>query len=364
MYASGGLASSVQTAKRDIGDILQSGKYYCNEEIARELTAVSNGLNHLNLDDKFLSTSKEWQGRKGPMASTAAPDAASVVGRLSGVLQNYKHQMEGSRITEKQENEIREMHQWAVTNLRNSQKDMMPYTLAATDRIRQFGDHIGVTDRFTGYRNNLTRTAREPDPTMWANRPAGLSRSHTTIGAPSMEQKLRMGEQTAQPYGVMGKKVTFGSEWPASYTVRGYRTIDSLYPRSTTNTIKGNLRPSTVMADVKSMNALNARLAETGFPSPRAQSATLMSKPPSTMSVQEQAGINTQFPGRTEYVSQYTRPPMDLPTSHFTINPKPDLSIYGRPLGVKQYYPSSTEYQTRYMWPDGSRIVKFPWLRK
>ena len=35
-------------------------------------------------------------------------------------------------------------------------------TYNAADRIRQFGDFVGVTDRYTGYRNNLTRGSREP----------------------------------------------------------------------------------------------------------------------------------------------------------------------------------------------------------
>ena len=41
-------------------------------------------------------------------------------------------------------------------------QDMAPFTYGAADRIKQFGDHIGVTDRYTGYRNNLTRGTREP----------------------------------------------------------------------------------------------------------------------------------------------------------------------------------------------------------
>ena len=39
---------------------------------------------------------------------------------------------------------------------------MAPFTQGAADRVRQFGDHIGVTDRYTGYRNNLTRGTRDP----------------------------------------------------------------------------------------------------------------------------------------------------------------------------------------------------------
>lgn len=45
-------------------------------------------------------------------------------------------------------------------------------TYNAADRIRQFGDFVGVTDRYTGYRHNLTRGSREPvrmEP-KWADR--------------------------------------------------------------------------------------------------------------------------------------------------------------------------------------------------
>lgn len=38
---------------------------------------------------------------------------------------------------------------------------MAPYAHVSIDRIRQFCDHIGVTDRYTGYRNNLNRGQRD-----------------------------------------------------------------------------------------------------------------------------------------------------------------------------------------------------------
>jgi hypothetical protein len=41
-------------------------------------------------------------------------------------------------------------------------QEMAPFTFQATDRIKQFGDHVGVTDRYTGYRHNLTRTSQDP----------------------------------------------------------------------------------------------------------------------------------------------------------------------------------------------------------
>lgn len=63
--ATNALRSTVRTVEADIEDILQSGNYYCTEEIARELTAIRNGLEHLNLDGTLLS-SNEWQGSFDP----------------------------------------------------------------------------------------------------------------------------------------------------------------------------------------------------------------------------------------------------------------------------------------------------------
>ena len=49
-----------------------------------------------------------------------------------------------------------------LVQVKISFQEMGPFTHGAADRIKQFGDHIGVTDRYTGYRNNLTRGTREP----------------------------------------------------------------------------------------------------------------------------------------------------------------------------------------------------------
>lgn len=107
------------------------------------------------------------------------------------------------------------------------------------------------------------------------------------------------------------------------------------------------------------MNAFNATSRDDSS-IPR-MSAT---KGPVTLSVQEQAGINTTFPGRTEYMHKYQTPPMDIPTSDFNINPKPNFLLHGRPLGETTYERHSTEYQTRYEFPDSNKIVRMPWLRK
>lgn len=65
---------------------------------------------------------------------------------------------------------------------------MEPFTFDAADRIKQFGDSIGVTDRYTGYRNNLSRNTRDPFKmnTTWMDKGGelglmnNLTRSHTS----------------------------------------------------------------------------------------------------------------------------------------------------------------------------------------
>ena len=55
---------------------------------------------------------------------------------------------------------------------------------------------------------------------------------------------------------------------------------------------------------------------------------------------------------------------LNTKTSPFIVNPKLDLQSHGRPMDRHGYIPKITEYQGRYVWPDGSKITKLPWLSK
>lgn len=81
-------------------------------------------------------------------------------------------------------------------------------------------------------------------------------------------------------------------------------------------------------------------------------------------SIQEQCGINTVFPGITEYTDRYKEPRRDERDPDYIINPSPNYNVDGRVLARPAYYRSVTEYATRYEWPDGNKITKYPWLRK
>ncbi|VDI78448.1 Hypothetical predicted protein, partial [Mytilus galloprovincialis] len=139
-----------------------------------------------------------------------------------------------------------------------------------------------------------------------------------------------------------------------------YQTIDSIYPRS--NTFHQSTGPavSWKLNETKAENSLNKFPRE----SPYQTMTTTDPRGMQCMSVQEQAGINTRFPGPTEYSTKFERPPMDIPTSAFNINPTPNFHLHQRPLGTETYDAVNTEYQVRYEWPDSNKIVRMPWLRK
>ena len=80
-------------------------------------------------------------------------------------------------------------------------------------------------------------------------------------------------------------------------------------------------------------------------------------------SIQERCGINMTFPGVTEYKKRYSQS-LDTPNKDYLINPSPNFGYIGRPMGIYEPVASFTEYQNRFEWPDGTRIVKLPWLRQ
>lgn len=136
----------------------------------------------------------------------------------------------------------------------------------------------------------------------------------------------------------------------------GYQTVDSLYPRSNTMFVGDAASRSQALSNLKFANALNSTMENP-------QAFVAMPRGHKNLSVQEQAGINTTYPGRTEYMTRYKSPPQDIRTSHFIVNPTPNFMLHGRPLGLTTFTQSCTEYQTRYEWPDGNQIVKLPWRR-
>lgn len=362
-----GLISTANSVQSEIQDLMQSGQYYCTNELANELTRINNAVDHLKLDGNIMSTSDSFKRFYDPRNNVPeGVNPSSNLANAAGFIRDLKSKLHVNSLRDKQENQVRELHQWGVNNLRGIQQALDTSTYNAADRIRQFGDFVGVTDRYTGYRHNLTRGSREPvrmEP-KWADRTRQTEYINTLNSTrPWTAFQTRSTPPSSVYYGepseALQNRVRFGCTMPAKRNIRGYQTIDSLYPRSNTFYVDPSATHNSGLQALKSMNAYNASTKDDS--NIGRMSAT---KGPVALSVQEQAGINTTFPGRTEYMHKYQTPPMDIPTSDFNINPKPNFLLHGRPLGETTYERHSTEYQTRYEFPDSNKIVRMPWLRK
>ncbi|CAG5132272.1 unnamed protein product [Candidula unifasciata] len=226
----GSLHNSIATVRCGIQDILQSGNYYVTEEIAREMSVINHVLEHLSLDNTFLATSKEWQQNPGNYTPSQTyqhlSGALAAVNQVAATLDTMKQHFCNENIAGKQENQLREIHQWAISSLKNSQKTLEPYAYDSADRIKQFGDTLGVTDRYTSYRQNLTRGTRDPFrmQTSWMDK-AGelglmnkLTRSHATSGSPTLEKHFE--NRTVQFVGEPSTEFSeFGGVPPANIGV-------------------------------------------------------------------------------------------------------------------------------------------------
>jgi hypothetical protein len=213
--------------------------------------------------------------------------------------------MQADQFHEKNEDQAREAHHQTVQDLKAIEKEMRPYAHDSVVRLKQYCDHVGVTDRYTGYRNNLNRGNRHPINLAFSWLDPANRHPHTGI-------KLR----------------------PESDKIHHRKECTEIYP-----------------------DRLDSQSAPTGQRCARNPCV----KP---LSIEEQVGINMTFPGTTEYIDRYVAPRRDGPTIDYVINPTPDYRIRGRPMGHQRYMCTESEYQHRYMWPDGERIMKFPWMRK
>ncbi len=75
-------------------------------------------------------------------------------------------------VQNKEENQIRELHSWACDSLLNYLQTLQPFASGSYARLDNIAHHLGVTDRYIGYRHNLNRNGNQPLTvhTVWAER--------------------------------------------------------------------------------------------------------------------------------------------------------------------------------------------------
>lgn len=78
--------------------------------------------------------------------------------------------------------------------------------------------------------------------------------------------------------------------------------------------------------------------------------------------IQKSVGLDPNPNFSTEYKSNYKKPFDDFPGGNFVINPSPNLYLNGRSYLPTESIELTTEYQTRFNWPDKHNMYRLPWL--
>lgn len=301
------------TVKGQISDLAGSGHYYVTPEITRELRHINSGIDHIRLDHDFLNSSREWGQQWNPQRTyREMQGAAQTMHNTAGVINHLKGQLGARTVSGKQDNEVRKQHHDVINELKAAEQDLSPFACQSVDRVKQFCDHIGVTDRYTGYRNNLSRGSRDP----------------VRLGYQWLDKQQPQQQQTAG--------------WCTTRSASGAavkRVTDPRMTASAQGPVLKRVHPLT-------SNSMSKEV------------------PQAMQSIQEQCGINTVFPGNTEYMVRYTRPPGERKSVAFTVNPTPNTGAHGRPQMTTHWEPRITEYQRRFEWPDSEKIIKLPWVKK
>lgn len=134
--------------------------------------------------------------------------------------------------------------------------------------------------------------------------------------------------------------------------------------------ISANERPKTVSfavnASTSSLSRPSSRIATSSVEQPKVtttNSTSSSGKDETWKKYAREAGLVVDFPAETtEYRSHYLPPP-NKNLKNFTLNPQLDLHKLRRPFSEAVEFPKTTEYRTRYAYPDAERIDKFPWIK-
>lgn len=281
-------------------------RYQLSDPACRHLSAIDNGLSHMKLDNHFLANSQLWR-QQVPSSEVVEHQARSTDALQRGqtFLRDYRSAMNRDFVSGLTDGQATANHAAALSGLHSFRQDFDPNAKSAHDRVQRFCDWVGVTDRFTGYRNNLTRGSREP--------------------------------------------LRFDPQWR-----RGDPQLPSLcHPKFVPETLHGG-----------EAQRFNLRHKSAPVPSRRSEAtAAAAGSSQRDRTPQEFAGIVTKFPGSTEYKDRYQRPKTGRATFDYTINPHPDFSVIGRPLLKAVSEPRKTEYVDRYLWPDSKNLQPTPWKK-
>jgi len=291
-------------------------------------------LDNIKLDYEFQRGSKNWSKQfDANDMKLNTTNIQQILAKGHNLTRELNTCLHVTTVQNKEENQIRELHSWACDALIDYLQNLQPYASSSYARLDNIAHHLGVTDRYIGYRHNLTRGGSHPlnVHTVWADRK--LPRV-STAGAQQSSPDWKNYVHSYRHYG------------PSSTTAAASpnRQIVTNNPK-----LLGYLRTAQPTEIKRPTTTANFRSQSLIYESELDREA-------------RKAGINLTFPGKTEFMSRYKKPE-ELPYSPFIINPQPDFTLPGRPLARVIPDSFNSEYTRSYVFPDSTKIEKYPWLR-
>ncbi|CAF0755657.1 unnamed protein product [Didymodactylos carnosus] len=339
---------SIKNLQNEFTTLISSDCYYFTQEICDQIKNINHALNNIKLDHEFQVGSKQWakqfDSEKLKQNEKAVSDLIRKGHDLTG---QFKMYLRKDLVQTKEENQLRELHSWARDNLLEYFRAIHPHAVSSHSRLDNLAHHLGVTDRYVGYRNNLTRGAGNVFDThlTWADR------------------KLS-GLKTA------GQLTPDWKRWTHAFRHYGPSATNAHIIQSTacdnvqrSNSMYGNQKTLGYLESGKRQQLSEfKRPSTTPVTSRSCANFYHQNQSQDSESIARKAGINPYFPGSSEYMDRYKKQE-GFQYSPFIINPQPDFTLQGRPLTYLEPDSLCSEYNVRYAWPDASKIEKFPWLR-
>ncbi|CAF1101382.1 unnamed protein product [Rotaria sordida] len=326
------LEKDIKRLQSNFNQILTSGCHYYTQEISNHIKHINDALDNIRLDHEFQHGSKNWakQFDSNEMKLNET-NVQQLIAKGRSLTQELNTCLHTTTVKNKEENQIRELNSWTCNTLLEYLQALQPYALGSYARLDNIAHHLGVTDRYIGYRNNLTRNGNQPlnVHTVWADRK--FPRAKTC----SQQQSTPDWKAWVHAYRHYGPSATTTTSNEQT-TNNNQKLLGYLRPTQTTGLNRPSTTPNFCSRSYVYDNDYNNEVRK--------------------------AGINLTFPGETEFMDRYKKPE-ELPYSPFIINPQPDYTLPGRPLARLVPDSFNSEYTRSYVFPDSSKIEKFPWLR-
>ncbi|CAF3863568.1 unnamed protein product [Rotaria sp. Silwood1] len=311
------LGKDITNLQLNFSQILTSGCHYNTIEIINHIKNINNALDNIKLDYELQRGSKN-STKKIDSNEMNIKQLISKGNELSQELNTRLHTM---TIKNKEHNQIREIHNWTCSSLLEYLQSLYPYASGSYTRLDNLAHDLGVTDRYVGYRNNLTRYGNQPVTvhTIWADRKLPRSSTPDWKDLTHSFQHNNLSKTTVQQ--------------TSNYNQKVLNSIETKHPTEIQhfNTTKNITSQSFVYA-----NDYNTHL--------------------------NKAGLNINYPGKTESAISFTKPE-EISSSLFLPVAQPDYTLPGRPLAHLVPGSIATEYIQSYTYPDAAKVERYPWLR-